>query len=96
MPKVYQQPDSDSSRRQTRATNANAHPGRVVMEVLGSRRKQEDIKKDKKAKRERHENREKKKTQKLATVKNIADFEDRMALRNKAEDSSFPRRRTEG
>jgi hypothetical protein len=34
------------------ATNANAHPGKVVMEVLGGRQKKEDIENDKKSKME--------------------------------------------
>jgi len=94
MPKANQQPDPN--RRQTRATNANAHPGNVVMEVLGGRRKQEDIEKEKEAKLERRKARERKNVEQQVAIKNIANFENRMALHDKAEEAMFPRRQTEG
>ena len=49
MPNANQEPNPN--RRQMRAANANAHPGRVVMEVLGGRRNQEELEKEKEAKR---------------------------------------------
>ena len=59
MPKSNQHPDSD--RRQTRATNATAHPGNMVKDVLAVWRKKED-----------------------------------MATNDRAEETKFPRRQTEG
>lgn len=94
MPKVNHQPDSD--RRQTRAANANAHPGRVVKDVLGGRRKQEDIEKDKEAKKERRETRERKKVEKRVAIGAIAEFENRMALDDEIQGTKFPRRQSEG
>jgi hypothetical protein len=47
MPKANQEPDPN--RCQTRPTNANAHPGKVVLEALAVRRKQEDIEAEKNA-----------------------------------------------
>ena len=94
MPKANQQPDPN--RRQTRATNANAHPGNVVMEVLGGRRKQEDIEKEKEAKLERRKARERKKTDAKASIMDITHFEHEMALGDRAEETMFPRCQTEG
>ena len=94
MPKVNHEPDSN--RRQTRAANANAHPGRVVMDVLGGRRKQEDIEKDKEAKKGRREARERKKVEKQVAIGAIAEFENRMALDDEIQGTKFPRRQSEG
>jgi len=94
MPKPNQLPDPN--RRQTRATNANAHPGRVVKEVLAVRRKKEDIEEEKKAHDERCEARERKKTNAKASIMDIAHFEHEMALGDRAEETMFPRRQTEG
>jgi hypothetical protein len=94
MPKVNQQPDPNW--RQTRATNANAHPGKVVMAVLGGRRKKEDIEDDKKSKLERREARERKKNEEREAIKKIANFENKMALHDQRQETSFPRHQTEG
>ena len=94
MPKVNQQPDTN--RRQTRATNANAHPGRVVMEVLGGRRKQEDIERDKEGKKERRDARERKKMEKLGAIEAIAEYENEMAVDDKVQGTRFPQHQSEG
>lgn len=94
MPVVNQQPDPN--RRQTRATNANVHPGNIVKEVLGGRRKQEDIDSDKKSKTERRKARERKKNKEREAIKKIADFENKMALHDQSQETLFPRRQTEG
>ena len=94
MPNANQEPNPN--RRQTRAANANAHPGRVVMEVLGGRRNQEELEKEKEAKRNRRDAREKKKTKERVAIESIADFEDNMALVDKNQETEFPRHQTEG
>ena len=94
MPKANQEPDPN--RRQTHATNATAHPGKVVLEVLADRRPQEDIENDKKAKQARCEARERKKIGKAKAIKSIADFENEMALDDEIRKTTFPRYQTEG
>lgn len=94
MPKGYQQPNPNW--HQTHATNANAHPGNVVKEVLGNQWKQEEIKKDKKAWEERREAKEEQKAKKQRSIQRIADFENTMALQDKIEETSFPQHQTEG
>src|SRR5258705_9664585 len=93
MPKVAQQPDPN--RVQTRSTNANAHPGRVMMEALAVRRKHEDIEIEKQVKKERRKAREKKKADAQMAVLDIADFENNMTVDIIREETSFPRRRLE-
>ncbi len=95
MPKVYQQ-SGNPNRCQTRAKNANAHPGNVIKEVLGNRRKPEEIEKDKKAREERREAKEQRKANNQRSIQQIADFENTMALQDQVEETSFPRRQTEG
>jgi hypothetical protein len=94
MPKANQQ--ADPNRRQTRPSNANAHPGKVVKEVLGGRRKPEEIEMDKKARQERREEKERKKAKIQESIQQVADFEHTMALHDKVEETSFPRHQTEG
>ena len=94
MPKANHEPDPN--RRQTRATNANAHPGQVVLDALGGRRRQEEIEKDKQAQKERREARERKKVEKQEAIKSVADFENKMALNDKIQETKFPRHQTEG
>jgi hypothetical protein len=91
MPEANQQPDPN--RRQTRAANANAHPGRIVMAV---RRNGEVIEDEKKVRKERQNTREKKLAYKQAAIEDIAAFENKMALDDKAREISFPRHQTEG
>jgi DNA-binding protein H-NS len=93
MPKVTQQPDPN--RVQTRSKNANAHPGRAVMEALAVRRKPEDIEIEKQVKKERRKARAKKKADAQMAVLDIADFENNMAVDNIREETSFPRRQLE-
>jgi hypothetical protein len=93
MPKANQQPDSE--RRQTRPTNANAHPGKVAMERLAVRRKTEDIECEKKVRDERREAREKKKADARAAVNEIALFENEMALDDEEQVAKHPRRQAE-
>lgn len=81
--------------RQTRPTNANAHPGKAAMEVLAVRRKQEDIDNEKKVQDERRKAREKKKVNGLAAIEDIAEFENKMAFDDKEHLAKFPRRQTE-
>lgn len=94
MSKANHQPDVN--RRQTRATNANAHPGRVVLEVLAGRRKKEDIENDKKAQNERRDTRERKTVERQVAIKDIADFENQMALDDQVQETVFPRHQDEG
>jgi hypothetical protein len=94
MPKVNQQ--EDPNRRQTRATNANAHPGNVVKDVLAVRRKREDIEDEKNAKNERREARKRKKADAKVAIRDIADFENEMALDDRAKETKFPRHQTKG
>lgn len=94
MPKANQQPVPN--RPQTRSANANAHPGRVVIEALAVRRKPEDIELEKQIKKERREIRAKKRADAQAAVMNIADFENNMAVDTIREEQSFPRRQPEG
>jgi len=94
MPKANHQPDVN--RRQTRATNADAHPGRVVLEVLAGRRKKEDIENDKKAQNERRDTRERKKVERQVAIEDIADFENQMPLNDKVQETVFPRHQAEG
>jgi hypothetical protein len=93
MPKATQ---PEPNQRQTRATNVNAHPGKVVDEVLRTRRTREVIEQEKKAKNERREARNRKKANEQKAIQDIADFENRMALDNKAGEVMFPRRQTKG
>ena len=94
MPKANHQPDVN--RRQTCATNADAHPGRVVLEVLAGRRKKEDIENDKKAQNERRDTRERKKVERQVAIEDIADFENQMPLNDKVQETVFPRHQAEG
>jgi hypothetical protein len=94
MTKTSQQPETNQ--RQTRAKNANTHPGRTAMEALAVRRKREVIELEKKAKEERHQAREKKKADREAAVIDIADFENRMALDDFEQEDKFPRHQAEG
>jgi hypothetical protein len=96
MPKVNQLPGPDPNRRQTRATNANAHPGNVVMEVLAVRRKRDDIEKEKKAKAERRKARQTKDAIHRVAIDDIAEFENQMALDDRTQGTKFPRHQTEG
>jgi hypothetical protein len=89
MPKVNQQPDPN--RRQTRSTNANTHPGRIVIEAIRVRRSKEAIEDDKRARDEKRQAREAKKANKQAAVTEIAEFENQMALDNRDEEIKFPR-----
>jgi DNA-binding protein H-NS len=88
MAKISQQPETNQ--RQTRAKNANTHPGRAAMEALAVRRTREVIELEKKAKEERRQAREKKKADREAAVKDIADFENRMALDDFEQEAQFP------
>ena len=94
MPEVNQQ--SDSNRRRTRPGNANAHPGRAAMEVLAVWQKKAEIEDEKEAQDERHKARQQKKSSKQAAVLDVADFENDMAIDDKAEKMKFPRNLTEG
>jgi hypothetical protein len=69
MPKVTQQPDPN--RVQTCSKNANAHPGRAVMEALAVWRKPEDIEIEKQVKKERCKARAKKKADAQMAVLDI-------------------------
>ena len=89
MPKVNQQPDPN--RRQTRSTNANTHPGRIVIEAGRVRRSKEAIEDDKRVRDEKHQAREAKKAKKQAAVTEIAEFENQMALDDRDEEIEFPR-----
>jgi len=91
MPKANQPPDPN--RRQTRPTNANAHPGKVL-EVLAVRRKPEDIASEKKAKNKRRNAREEKRTNEQVAIMDIADFENEMAVEDKEQRAQFPRHQT--
>jgi hypothetical protein len=86
----------DPNRRQTRATNATAHPGNVVKDVLAVRRKQEDIEEEKKDRNERQKAQEKKKADAQVAIKHIADFENDMALEDRTQETRFPQHQTEG
>jgi len=94
MPKANQQ--RDPNRCQTRATNADAHPGNVVKEILAVRRKQEDIDDEKNARNGRREARKRKEAAAKKSITDIADFENEMALDDRAQEAKFPRRQTEG
>lgn len=93
MPKDNQQPDPN--RRQTRATNATAHPGLIVMEAQ-RRQKKEDIEGEKKTRNELRKAREEKRASKRAVVMDIAEFENQMALDDRSEETTFPRHQIEG
>lgn len=92
MPKVNREPDPN--RRQTRPTNATAHPGKAAMEVLAVRRKRKDIDAEKKARDGRRQARERKKVNERAAVMDIADFENQMALDDINDETRFPRHKT--
>jgi len=92
-PKVIQPPDPD--RRQTRPGNANAHPGKIVMEA-SVRRKQEVIDEEKEERSKRRESREKISANKKTAVIDIADFENEMALNDMEMEAQFPRRQSKG
>lgn len=84
----------DPGRRQTRAKNANAHPGRILLDALPVRRKKEDIEAEKKGQRQV---REEKKAKTRAAVLDIADFENQMAIDDRNDEMRFPRHhKTEG
>jgi hypothetical protein len=93
MPKVI---SPDPNRRQTRPGNANAHPGKIVMEALAVRRKREEIDEEKKEQSKRRETREKKKANKKTAVVEIADFEHAMAIGDTEIEAQFPRYKTKG
>jgi len=59
MPKANQLPDND--RRITRPGNANAHPGKIVLEALAIRRNKEVIDEENKGREERRQTRKEKK-----------------------------------
>jgi hypothetical protein len=92
MPKANQEPDPN--RRQTRPTNANAHPGKVVLEALAVRRKREDIEAENNAWDGRCQSRESKKANERAAVVDIANFENQMACDDRTEVTVFPRHQT--
>ena len=66
------------------------------MEVLAVRRKKAEIEDEKKAQDERRKARQQKKASKQAAVLDVADFENDMAIDDKAEKTKFPRNLTEG
>ena len=93
---VNSMPKDNPNRRQTRAANANAHPGHIVKDVLGVRRKQEEVDKEKKSQEERREARKARKVEEQIAIKVIADFENQMALDDRVQETRFPRHQTEG
>jgi hypothetical protein len=80
------------TQRQTRSTNANAHPGNVIIKASGRRSKTE-IEEEKKAKEDRRKARETKKAIEKASITEIAKLENRMMAEDAMEESKFPRRR---
>ena len=79
-----------------RATNTTAHPGNVVRDVLAVRQKKEEIEEEKKGKNERRKARERKKADAQVAIRQIADFENKMAVDDRAQEAKFPRHQTEG
>jgi len=82
------------NRCRTRPANANAHPGRVVMETLAVRRKQEDIQAEKEACEARRQKKERRKADEQDAVIDVADFENQMALDDMNDEAGIPRHLT--
>ena len=94
MPKASKVPDP-TYKRQTRSQNAFAHPGRIVLEAHASRRKPEEIEKEKNEKNERQHAKAVKQANKKAAIEDIAQFEHQMALADRAQAARYPRHDTE-
>jgi hypothetical protein len=61
------------------------------MEMLGVRHKKEEIENDKKAKLERRQAKEDRKAKEQTAAMDIAEFENRMAVDDIAQEAMFPR-----
>jgi hypothetical protein len=66
------------------------------METLGVRHKKEEIENDKKAKLERRQAKEDRKAKEQTAAMDIAEFENRMAVDDIAQEAMFPRHQSKG
>ena len=94
MPKASTEPDPNW--RQTCSKNAFAHPGKVILDTLVVRRKPEVIENEKKERNKRQEAKAKKDAHTKVAIKDIAQFEHKMALDDKAHEAKFSQHETEG